>query len=992
PLTELPVQYADYAVWQREWLQGEVLESQLAYWKQQLAGELPMLELPTDRPRPAVASHRGAVHRFVLPRELTEDLRAMCQREGVTLYMLLLAAFQTLLHRYTGQDDILVGSPTANRAARETEGLIGFFVNMLVMRTDFSGELTFRELLGQVRDVALSALANQDVPFEKLVEELQTDRDMSYSPLFQVLFQVHQEEAFRLHGLNVENLEVTNGTAKTDLSLPIFEVCDELVGRLEYSTDLFDEGTIAAMVVHFQTLLAAIVERPEEKIALLPPMTSAELEQVLVEWNDTATEYPETTIHRLFEEQVEANADVVALVFGEEQLTYRELNERANQVARHLQTRGVGQETVVGICMERSLELIIGLLGTLKAGGTYLPLDPSYPQERLAMVLEDADPKVLLMQAHLVERLPAHEVPVVCLDREWAVMAQESVENVEGDSSVVSPDQLSNLIFTSGSTGRPKGVCLTHRGVARLVKNNRYLQVTPEHVFIQNASIGFDVSTFEIWSALCNGAKLVMAPPHQLSLEELGELLVEYQVTTALFTTALFNQLVEHHHENMQSLRYLGTGGEAVSHTHIVMGARRLPNCRIVNLYGPTEGTCFATYYPVPAPDEIPSPVPIGKPLSNTTCYVLDRHLQAVPVGVVGELYIGGPGLARGYLGRDDLTEAAFIQHPFSSDSGARLYKTGDRVRYLPDGNLEFLGRTDDLVKIRGFRIELSEIETVLTRHEAVERAVLVVHGEQANDKRLVAYVVPAQGQSLTAEQVKAHVQQSLPSYMVPSFFMLMESLPITRNGKVDKRALPAPSFDLENVYVAARNETEEVIASIWSSVLGMAQVGVHDNFFSLGGHSLLVTQVISRLRATCHVELKVADLFAAPTVAELAQMVQSLQKATPEAAGVAMLSLGKTVLDGEAELSFAQQRLWFFDQFTPKSSLYNVPTLLRIKGQLQVEALEESLNAIVRRHDVLRTAFAEVTVGDEDRQVQRIAAELHVPLHMVELVQTNAE
>ncbi|MEG4054907.1 MULTISPECIES: amino acid adenylation domain-containing protein [unclassified Microcoleus] len=741
-LPELPVQYADFSVWQRRWLTGQVLETQLDYWKQQLKDIPTVLELPTDRPRKGVQSFRGAHQSFAISQELSEALVAYSKRTEVTLFMTLLTAFQTLLYRYTGQDDIAVGTPFANRNRQEIEGLIGFFVNTLVLRTDLGGNPSFEQLLNRVREVALQAYAHQDVPFDQLVEALQPKRDVSYTPLFQVVFALDDASvpSVELPELTVSSYSVEIGTAKFDLTLSMENTADGLVGVWEYNTDLFDETTIARMARHFQTLLEAIATNPKQPISELPLLTETERHQLLVEWNHTWTEYPQNKcIHQLFEEQVEREPDAIALVFEHKQLTYKELNQRANQLAHHLRNLGVGAEVMVGIGVERSLEMVVGILGILKAGGAYVPLDPAYPPERLTFMLEDTSVSVLLTQAELVESLPKHQARVVCLDRDWEVIERQIQENpsIQGQS-----DNLAYVMYTSGSTGIPKGVSVIHQGVVRLVKDTNYANLSAEEVFLQLAPISFDASTLEIWGSLLNGARLVIMPPHTPSLQELGQAIRGYQITTLWLTAGLFHIMVDEQLEDLKQVRQLLAGGDVLSVPHVQKVLQELKGCQLINGYGPTENTTFTCCYRITEANLIENSIPIGGPIANTQVYILDAQKQPVPIGIPGELYIGGAGLARGYLNRPDLTADRFILNPFSHEQGDRLYKTGDLARYLSDGNIEFLGRIDQQVKIRGFRIELGEIEAVLSQHPDVRESVVIKRDDASGNQRLVAYIV----------------------------------------------------------------------------------------------------------------------------------------------------------------------------------------------------------------------------------------------------------
>jgi amino acid adenylation domain-containing protein len=979
PLAPLPVQYADFAVWQRQWLTQEILESQLDYWKQQLA-DLPVLQLPYDHPRPKKGTFRGARQSLVLSFDLTQALKTLSQQEGVTLYMTLLAAFKTLLYRYTGQDDIVVGTFSANRNRPELEGLIGYFLNTLVLRTDMSGTPSFRELLGRVRQVTLGAYAHEDLPFEKLVQTLQPERNLSQNPLFQVAFAPQPPMPSLNSEWTINQLDIQTDTAKFDLLLDVEERPEGIIGRLEYNTDLFDANTISRMIGHFQTILAGIVTNREQRVSELPLLTEQEQHQLLFEWNNTTKEYPQDKcIHQLFEEQVERSPDAVAVVFEGEQLTYRELNARANQLAHYLQTLGVGSEVLVGICMERSLEMVVGLLGILKAGGAYVPLDPAYPRERLAFMLEDTQTPVLLTKARLVESLPQHQARVVCLDTDWEVIARQSEEN---PTSSVLPDNLAYIIYTSGSTGKPKGVAVPHKAVNRLVFNTNYINLQPLDVVAQVSNCSFDAATFEILGALLNGARLVVITKDvALSPKEFADQLREQGITVLFLTTALFNLLAREVPSAFSSVQHLLFGGEAVELKWVKEVLKNGSPQRLLHVYGPTESTTFTTWYLVQDVPEGAITIPIGCPISNTQVYLLDEKLQLVPIGVPGELYVGGDGLARGYLNRPDLTAQKFIKNPFSNESGSRLYKTGDLARYLPDGNIEYLSRIDHQVKIRGFRIELGEIEAVLSQHPGVRETVVIAKENIAGDKQLVAYIVPHQEPVPTNSDLRRFLKEQLPEYMVPSAFVTLESLPLTPNGKVDRRALPEPELrpELELTFVAPRTPIEEMLASTWACVLGIEQVGVHNNFFELGGHSLLATQVISRVRDTLAVELPLRSLFEAPTVASLAAHVENSLHSGSSMQAEPLLPIPRS---GDIPLSFAQARLWFLDQLQPNSAFYNIPIALRLSGQLNVAAIESSLNEIIRRHEVLRTNFTKVS----GQPVQVIASTLKLKLLQVDL------
>src|SRR6266404_3701548 len=876
PLPELPIQYADYAEWQRQWLQGEVLQRQLSYWKEHLSG-VPILDLPTDRPRPAVQTYRGARQSFVFPKTLCDQLRGLSRKEGVTLFMTLLAAFQTLLQRYSGQDDIAVGSPIAGRTRSETEGLIGFFVNTLVLRDDLSGNPSFREVLHRVRQMALGAYEYQDIPFDKLVEELHPDRDLSRSPLFQVMFAFQNvpRQTRELLGLTVSPVEIINETAKFDLSLYTWEEKEGLRARLEYNTDLYDDATISRMLGHFETLLEGIVSNPEQRICDLPILNEAERHQVVVEWNDRRRDYPrENCIHELFEAQVEKTPDSVAAVFEEKQLTYRELNTKANQLAHYLQELGVGPGALVGICVERSLEMIIGLLSILKAGGAYVPLDPAYPKERLAFMLQDAQVAVLITQQQLRSELPSeHGARLLCIDTEWAQVAEQSDINPDDTAT---PEDLAYVIYTSGSTGKPKGVQISHgAGVNFLSSMQAEPGLTAADTLLAVTTLSFDIAGLELYLPLSVGARVVIVS-RETAIDGvvLAENLAKSGATMMPATPTTWRMLLETGWQGSDHLKIL-CGGEVLTPD---LATELLTRCSSLwNMYGPTETTIWSSIHEVHG---VRGAVPIGRPIGNTQIHILDRHQQPLPIGVPGELYIGGDGLARGYLNRSELTDEKFVADPFNPATGKRLYKTGDLARWMPDGNIEVLGRLDHQIKIRGFRIELGEIEAAIKQHSAVRDTVVVVQENDSGDKQLVGYVVEERGSGPAADELRNVLRQKLPDYMIPAAIVIVDAFPLTPNGKLDRNALPRPDREgsASETYEPPRTPAEETMAKIWADVLKVERVGVHDNFFDLGGHSLLATKVISRVRATFRIDLPLRSLFQAPTVAALVAIIMEDQ------------------------------------------------------------------------------------------------------------------
>lgn len=868
PLPELPIQYADFAVWQRQWLQGERLEFQLDYWKKKLGGMLNVLQLPTDYPRARVQSFRGENQPFSLSEDLTKKLKILSQQENITLFTTLLAAFKVLLYRYTGQEDIIVGSPIANRNRPEAEGLIGFFVNTLILRNHLWGNLTFRNLLHQVRETTLEAYEHQDVPFEKLVEELQPERDLSYSPLFQVKFRLENSslDAIKFPGLTLSPLKQTYSTAKLDLSLDLYNTPSGLVGAFEYNKDLFAPDTIARMVDHFCTLLESITQNPDDRIWELSLLTSTERHQILIEWNQTQTEYnQDLCFHQLFEKQVEKTPSNVALVFEDQELTYHELNCRSNQLAHYLQKLGVKPEIKVGIYLERSLEMIVALLGIMKAGGAYVPLDPVYKSDRISFMLADAQAPILLTSKKLLTELPNDEYKVICLDSDWKKIASESIEN---PISEVTTQNLAYLIYTSGSTGTPKGVLISHEGLVNLTEDKiRVCDVHSDSCVLQFFSFSFDASIPEIIMALGSGARLCLAKlEFLLPGPALLKLLREQAVTHITITPSALAILPV---EEQLTLKMILVGGEAPSPELINNWSK---GRRFINAYGPTEVTVNASMVQCGNGHPI---LPTIRPSANKQLYILDRYLQPVPVGVLGELYIAGIGLARGYHNQPEKTVLAFVPNPFLGGS-QRMYKTGDLAYYLNDGRIKLCGRIDNQVKIRGFRIELGEIEALLNQHPQVQASIVTVR----EDSRLVAYFVLEPDAVIGSNELRGYLRDKLPAYMIPSTLIGLDTLPLTPNGKIDYHALPETDKirSSEGEYVAPRTLIEESLTQIFIQVLGVEQISIHDDFFDLGGHSLLATQLIAQSLQEFQVELSVIDLFEAPNVAELAQRIEKQQ------------------------------------------------------------------------------------------------------------------
>jgi amino acid adenylation domain-containing protein len=899
PLAELPIQYADFAVWQRQWLTGEVLDRQLNYWQQQLAGVPGVLELPTDKPRPPIQTFQGGFESFQLDRDLTQRLLQLSQESQTTLFMTLLAAFLVLMSRYSGQSDIVVGSPIANRNSKSVEQLMGFFANTLALRGDLSGNPSFADFLAQVRQTTLSAYAHQDLPFEMLVEKLQLERDLSRNPLVQVMFSLQNapQSEGNLLGLNIQNMALPiDIKARFDLEVNFWEVPGGLEGVWSYNSDLFDGTTITRIAQHFQTLLQAIVANPKARIAELPMLSPTEHHQLLVEWNDTQTDYPhDKCIHQLFESQVARTPHAVAVVYGKEQLTYHELNCRANQLAHYLQSLGVGTDVLVGICVERSIEMIVGLLGILKAGGAYVPLDSEYPQERLTFMLEDARISVLLSWQSLLDKLPEHTAQIVCLDTDWHLIEKLSQDNAIAD---VQATNLAYLIYTSGSTGQPKGVEVVHRGVNRLLFGVNYVHLDATQRFLQMAPISFDASTFEIWGALLHGAKCVLFPEKIPTAQNLKEQIDKHGITILWLTAALFNSIIDDDEKALSGIKQLLIGGEALSVAHVRKACQTLSETQIINGYGPTESTTFSCCHPIPRQIRTTiESIPIGRPIANTQVYILDQYLQPVPVGVPGELHIGGAGLALGYLNRPELTNEKFIPNPFEKEQGSRLYKTGDLARYLPDGNIEYLGRIDNQVKIRGFRIELGEVEVALSQHEDVQVSCVIVREDTPGEKQLAAYIVPQKDVTLTTSELRQFLGNKLPGYMIPSAFVILESLPLTANGKVDRRALKAPARTNDsNRFIEARNQLEMKLVQIWSKILKIGKIGVQDNFFDLGGHSLLATYLMTQIKQLFDKDIPLTKLFQNPTIEQLATIIQKDSSESSESCLVAIQPNGSNL------------------------------------------------------------------------------------------------
>lgn len=1019
-LPELPVQYVDFAAWQRSRLQGETLADLTAYWEKQLRGAPPVLELPADHPRPPVQSYRGATQPFALSGALAESLRALSRQAGVTLFMTLLAAFDVLLYRYTGQPDVVVGTPTANRNRAELADLIGFFVNTLVLRCDLSGNPTFRELLGRVRATALGGFAHQDMPFEALVEALHPARDPSRNPLFQVMFilqNIPQGAAWEFPELTLSQFEFAGETAQFDLLLSLAETAGGLSGQVTYSADLFTADTAARMAGHFQTLLAAVVAAPNERLLALPLLTESE-RQTLRGWNATAVDYsdvarlslsdwdtddtdatdrkeekiheirapffrafaqnPQYTLHELFEAQVARTPDAPAVIFEGRALTYAGLNRQADALAHYLRTLGVGPETLVGVCMERSPELVAALYGVLKAGAAYVPLDPAYPKERLAFMLDDAQTGVLLTQPALAPALPEYAGQVFCLDQGALHLA---APGADAPAARALPDNLAYMIYTSGSTGRPKGALNTHRAIVnRLLWMQDAYGLTPEDRVLQKTPFSFDVSVWEFFWPLSTGACLVLARPEgHKDNAYLIQTIRREGITTLHFVPSMLQLfLAEPEVELCRSLRRVICSGETLSLEAQTRFFERLGGVELHNLYGPTEAAVDVTSWRCERDSELHT-VPIGRPIANLHIHLLDACMQPVPVGVPGELYIGGVGLARGYHRRPGLTAEKFVPDSVGLEPGRRLYRTGDLARYLPSGAIEFLQRLDDQVKVRGFRIELGEIETTLRAHPSVGQAAVTTYTAAPGDKRLVAYLVLADQQT-TVSDLRAFLGERLPGYMIPSIFMLLDSLPLSPNGKLDRRALPAPEGErpvLETAFVAPRTAAERTLAAIWQEALGLERVGVHDNFFELGGDSLLTLRVLAQAKAAGLI-LTPRQFFQNQTVAALAAVAGAAAENTGAAAPDADVSAA-------GALPLTPGQAWFFRNDFPDPHWWTMGQMFKFKYHPSAPVwLRQALRSLLEHHDGLRARF----IRDESgwhAWIPPYDAEAAVPLTVVD-------
>jgi amino acid adenylation domain-containing protein/natural product biosynthesis luciferase-like monooxygenase protein/non-ribosomal peptide synthase protein (TIGR01720 family) len=996
----LEIQYADYAAWQRQWLQGEELERQIDFWRQHLRGAPPLLALPTDRARPSMPSYQGGMVRLDISPELTARLRALSQRHGVTLFMTLMAGWSVLLARLSGQQDVVIGTPVANRQRREMESVIGFFVNTLALRVRLDDNPSVRDLLAQVKASALAAFSHQELPFDQVVEALQPVRSLSYSPLFQVTLAMDNtpdselalQGGLALPGLTLVPVATPQTTVHFDLSLFLSDDTRGLTGELGYASDLFDPATIERFAAHLLTLLEGMTANDAARVATLPLMTQAEQDRVLVDFNDVPAEKPsDSLIHEQFEARVAANPDATAVVFESQSLSYAKLNERANRLAHYLVAQGVRPDDRVAICVERGLDMIVGLLGILKSGAGYVPLDPTHPPERLAFMLADSAPKFLLTQQALRDRVCGDALPTLMLDAAPEELEPYSTQNPAARSLGITPRHLAYVIYTSGSTGQPKGVMVEHASVINLwasLEKRIYHELPADARVGQNAPITFDGSLKPLVQLL-SGRTLVVIPQAaridaNLFLRYARQHRIEAIDCTPTHLDALINEGILDETSN-PSLKLVVLGGEAINGAiwKTLQASRWL---RFYNVYGPTECTVNATHCALREAGELPI---IGRPIANTRIYILDPQGAPVPIGVAGELYIGGVGVARGYLNRAELTAERFLKDPFSDAPSARMYKTGDLARWLPDGTIEYLGRNDFQVKIRGFRIELGEIEAKLAACAGVREAVVLAREDSPGDKRLVAYFTAVAGAHVSTEDLRSELRAQLPDYMLPSLFVMLDAFALTANGKLDRKALPMPDSDAldRREYEAPHTSNEVAIAEIWQQLLGVVRVGRHDNFFEIGGHSLLAARVVAELRSRMGAELALRSIFERPTIHELAAAIEWAPSRAWE-------SVVPTQRDGRPlPLSFAQRRLWVIDQLDRDNhefrSQYNIPMALRLRGKLDQKALTLALSGIVDRHEILRTVYANDSAG-EGMQIIEAARELEI--RVIELPQVAHE
>ncbi|MEJ2633925.1 MAG: amino acid adenylation domain-containing protein [Calditrichia bacterium] len=982
-LPEIFIQYADYAQWQISLLDSEHIRKQLAYWTKQLKGMPPILELPTDRQRPAIQKYEGAHYSFKLVRVLSDSIRSFCKERGVSLFVFFLTVLKVLLYRYSHQTDFGVGIPLANRQRSLVENIIGFFVNTGVIRSNFRENIQFSELLKRVKASVMEAYDNQDPPFDKLVDILVPERELSHTPLYQVMFDMQKSamDSFHLPDLSTDLLEVERGTAKTDLILTMEDSAGELGGTFEFNTDLFDHDTIHRMAGHYRALVFESVSRPNAQIKQLCILTEPEKRKIIKDWNTGTSEvFEEVCIHHVFESQAKKQPNAVALLEDNRRLTYGELNKLANQYAGYLRDLGVGPEVLVGICMKRSVEAIAAILAVLKAGGAYVPVDPENPRDRLKYIFEDAGLKILLTWSDIQENLPECGINMICLDRALDLISHYSTTDSQNQ---VSPSNLAYVIYTSGSTGRPKGTMLQHQGVWNLCKAiRRDFALGPGRVVLQFFSIGFDGSVADIFGAILNGGSLYL--PEQtrmLSTEEWVSIISDFNIAHFLLPPSFLSGLPE---KDIAGPKTFISGADLCTWD---LANRWSQYHNFANAYGPTEATVASSWHAVKSQSAKSGSVPIGRPIDNVKFYILDRNLNPVPIGVSGELYIAGVNLARGYLHRPDLTAEKFIPNPFDHQSGSRLYKTGDLVRYLPDGNVEFLGRIDYQVKVRGFRIEIGEIEVVLNQHPKIKEALILAQEDTPGNKRLVAYIISAEKPDPSVSKLRSFLKEKLPEYMIPSAFVFLEKFPLNPNGKINRKALPLPELirpNLSKEFVPPGTETENALAKIWQEVLGIEKVGIYDNFFELGGDSVQAAIVSNRIQELLGKPFQVKTIFLTDNIAQLASYIaeHSSDQIDGKPGQKDEIAIRPISRDRRLPLSFAQQRIWFLDQLEPGSPLYNIPLSVRIHGRLNVAILEKTINEIIRRHESLRTKFVNI----DGEAFQEILPTFRIRLPIIDL------
>ncbi len=969
PLQSSEYKYSDYILRQEKFIHSEDGENQWKYWKEELSGELPVLNLPC-KPRPAVQTFNGKVEYFNLEKDLVEGLKKLSQTEGTTLFVTLLTAYQIFLSRYSAQDDIIVGTPTAGRNQSEFERVIGYFINPVAIRTCFEKDQTFSHFLKTVKKKVLGAIANQEFPFVLVAERLLQKRDPSRSPIFETFFalqRVQQNDEIQemiapgnkgkrveWGKLTLESFDISQQEGQFDLNIEFVEAKNLFSGALKYNTDLFEAPDIRKMIEHFKNLLTGIVSHPDELISELQLLSDSERDLMINKWNETDFNFEEfDCVHKMIEKQTIETPDSIAVVFEDTSLTYSELNSRSNQLANYLTKSGVKPDTLVGLCMERSLEMVVGMLGILKAGGAYIPIDPSYPQNRVEFMISNSNAKVLITQKHIVDHLPQNISNFILIDDDWNKIAGESGENFQ---SAVELDNLAYMIYTSGSTGMPKGVMITHRALANhMMWLKNAFQFDSSDSLLQKTPFSFDSSGWEFYLPLIIGGRLVMAVPDgHMDTAYLVNTIIKNSITIIQFVPSLFRMFLnEQGIENCTSLKFINCIGEALTYDLTEKLFEKL-DLDFYNFYGPTEATMDATYYKCEADSKNKS-IPIGKPLYNTQAYILDKFLNPVPVGVTGELFLGGVQIAKGYFNRPELTQEKFINDIFSDKPGGQLYKTGDLTKYLHDGNIEFIGRADQQVKLRGFRIELGEIETVLSRHNKIKEAAVIVREDKPGAQKLTAYTVFKNGSLPSSNELKEYLRSSLPEYMIPLVFITLEKLPLTPNGKLDKKSLPAPDIagaDLDN-FIEPKLLVEITLADIWKEVLGVDKVGLNDNFFELGGDSIISIQIISKANQS-GIKLSPKQIFQFQTIGQLAKVIDYKEPAISE----------QNIITGNIDLTPVQK--WFFEQNFSEPGFYNHSVILEIPKSVDADKMKESLRELIINHDSLRIKFVKKDSGWE--------------------------